>query len=289
MYLFKHKFTVSFILAFISGAYLLSFSSFKAVEENYSSRTIVAKMIASTQALKTLSFDLRIQERTDGKLRGSTSSIKIQRVPRKVYMKLAGPELLYVSGWNDNKVLVNPGGFPYVNLNLEPTSSTLHKDQHHTLNEVGFDYMSDIIQDAVKRSGDKFDSYFKFMGDVEFNNQSCYKIDVTDNDYKFVSYVAGKGESLISISRKFKISEYKIAELNKLTDFGAVKTGKVLVIPTSYAKLTEMSIDKKTFLPLSIKVYDNTGLFESYDYLNLKVNPNFASNEFSKDFTGYGF
>ena len=260
-----------------------------AAEDQVTAKIIVLRMIAEAEALRTLSFDLKIQERGDGKYRNSVSFIKIQRVPRKVYMKLNGPELLYVSGWNGGKVLVNPGGFPYINLNLEANSMTLHKDQHHTINEVGFDYLTDIISDAIKKSGDKFDASFKYLGDVVWNSRACYKITITDNDYKFGSYITRENESLISIARKLKVSEYKIAELNKISDFGPVKASKVLIVPSSYARTTELLIDKLNGLPISSKVYDNDGLFESYDYTNLKINPVFASDEFSKSFKGYGF
>jgi hypothetical protein len=258
-------------------------------DDQISVNVILLKMIAETEALQTLSFDLKIQERGGGKFRNSTSFIKIQRNPRKVYMKLNGPELLFVSGWNEGKVLVNPGGFPYINLNLEGNSMTLHKDQHHTINEVGFDYLIDIIKDAIKKSGDKFDVYFKYDGDVIWNQTPCYKITISNESYKFESYITKENESVISIARKFKLSEFKIAELNKISDFGPIKASRVLIIPSSYARTTELLIDKKNWMPVSSKVYDNEGLFEAYDYTNLKLNPVFASDEFNKNFKGYGF
>jgi outer membrane lipoprotein-sorting protein len=258
-------------------------------QEKLSSRMIMTRLVSSADAFKTVSFDLKIEERIQGKYRKSASQVKLQRNPHKIYMKLNGPELLYVSGWNGNKVLVNPGGFPYVNLNLEVNSGTLHKDQHHTISDVGFDYLTDILKDAMQRCGPKFDEYFRYEGDVQWNNLTCCKILITDNGYKFSSYSVQKGETVMGIARKLKISEFKIAELNKLGDYGELKPGKVLIIPSSYSRVTELLVDKQTWLPLSTKVYDNEGLFEAYDYLNLKLNPGFAADEFSKTFKGYGF
>jgi outer membrane lipoprotein-sorting protein len=258
-------------------------------EDQISAKSIMQRMIAETEALRTLTFDLKIQERGAGKFRNSISYIKIQRNPRKVYMKLNGPELLYVSGWNDGKVLVNPGGFPYINISLDANSMTLHKDQHHTINEVGFDYLIDIIKDAIRKSGDKFDSYFKYEGEVMWNQTPCYKITISNESYKFESYITKEDESLISIARKLKLSEFKIAELNKISDYGPVKPSKVLIIPNSYARTTELLIDKQTWMPVSSKVFDNEGLFEAYDYTNLKLNAVFAADEFNKNFKGYGF
>jgi hypothetical protein len=259
-------------------------------EEKISAQYLVNQMIASADALQTVTFDLKIEEKCNGKLRVSTSHVKLQRRPQRIYMKLNGPELLFVKGSNDNKVLVNPAGFPYVDINLDVNSSTLHKDQHHTLYEVGFDFMAEIIKDALVRTGPKFDEYFKYNGEVSWNNIPCYKLIVTDIDYKFVTYVVKKGESPISIARKLKLSEYKIGELNKTTDYDSpLKEGKVLILPSSYARVTELLLEQKSFLPVSTKVFDNSGLFEAYEYLNLKINPTFAADEFSKSFKGYGF
>ncbi|HXC03356.1 MAG TPA: DUF1571 domain-containing protein [Bacteroidia bacterium] len=281
-----------FLFCLLAG--ILISSSFRnsrpaQVQEVVNAKTIMDNMSKSAQALSTLSFNLKIQERVNGKFRNSLSSVKLQRKPRKIYMKLNGPEVLFVEGWNEGKVLVNPAGFPYINLNLDVNSGTLHKDQHHTLNEVGYDFLTDIIRDAIQRCGSKFDDYFKYEGETTWNTIPCYQVKVTDLDYKFITYIVGKGETLISIARKLKLSEFKLGELNKISDYGAVKEGKALVIPSSYARMTELIIDKKTWLPLSTKVYDNNGLFEAYEYLNLKINPGFAADEFSKDFKGYGF
>ncbi|MFI5149316.1 MAG: DUF1571 domain-containing protein [Bacteroidia bacterium] len=283
----------SISLIFLAAGIILS-CSFRAfyhpqVQETVDARSIINNMNKSAAAITTLSFNLKIQEKVNGKFRNSLSFVKLQRVPRKVYMKLNGPEILYVQGTNDGKVLVNPAGFPYINLNLDINSSTLHKDQHHTVSEVGYDFLVDILKDAVQRCGTKFDDYFKYEGEILWNTIPCYSIKVTDLDYKFATYTVGKGETLISIARKLKLSEFKLGELNKISDYGSVREGKVLIVPSSYARMTELIIDKKTGLPLSTKVYDNNGLFEAYEYINLKVNPVFAADEFSKDFKGYGF
>jgi outer membrane lipoprotein-sorting protein len=260
------------------------------IQEKLTSRIIMNRVQAAADALQTVSFDLKIQERVQGKYRVSSSAVKLQKSPRKIYMKLSsGPELLYIDGSNNDKVLVNPAGFPYVNLNLEINSSTLHKDQHHIIADVGFDYLTGIIKDAIARCGPKFEEYFKYEGDVKWNNLNCCKVVITDNTYKFSSYITGNDETVMSIARKLKLSEFKIAELNKLGDYGAVKAGKVLVIPSSYSRVTELLVDKQTWLPLSTKVYDNEGLFEAYDYMNLKLNPAFGPAEFTKSYKGYGF
>jgi hypothetical protein len=42
-------------------------------------------------------------------------------------------------------------------------------------------------------------------------------------------------------------------------------------------------------LPLSMKVNDDKGLFEEYNYYFLQVNPKFEEGEFTKTYKDYGF
>jgi outer membrane lipoprotein-sorting protein len=50
-----------------------------------------------------------------------------------------------------------------------------------------------------------------------------------------------------------------------------------------------MFVDKQYFLPISLKIIDDKGLFEEYNYHNLIVNPNFQEGEFTKEYKDYKF
>ena len=57
----------------------------------------------------------------------------------------------------------------------------------------------------------------------------------------------------------------------------------------AYAKYVLLYIDKDNFLPIGVRVFDDKGLFEQYDYYNLQVNPKFDDAEFTKDYKDYNF
>ena len=247
-------------------------------------------MLESVKNIQTMRYDLKCSERINHKIRNVESGIKLQRSPRKIYLYAGGPELLWIEGKNNGNALVNPAAFPYINLNLDPSGNILHKDQHHTINEVGFDYLADIIQYIMQKSGDKFDKTFFYTGDEKFNGRDCYKITITNPDFTFNNYTPEKGESAISIARKFKVSEYMIVENNSfLKDFHDVKKGQVIKVPSTYAKLTVLFIDKQLMLPVKNTILDDEGLFEAYEYHNLQVNTKILDEEFTKDFKGYHF
>jgi outer membrane lipoprotein-sorting protein len=109
-------------------------------------------------------------------------------------------------------------------------------------------------------------------------------------EYKYIEYVTGKGETVSSIAYKFNTSDFKIRYKNELSSyFGTIKEGKKLLIPTPYSNKTIVYIDKKTFIPVCVKVYDEEGLFEAYEFYNIRLNTTFAADEFSKNYKDYGF
>jgi outer membrane lipoprotein-sorting protein len=254
------------------------------------SAELIRQLMMGIENISTLRYDLRVSERVDGQLKSFTSRIKLQRFPRKVYIYIKGVEVLWVQGKNNGDALVNPGAFPYINLNLSPYGSIMTNGQHHTIYEVGFDYFKDVIEYNVSQSGGKFDQCFVYEGEEKFDGRDAYKITILNNSFKMVKYLVKKGETLITIARELRLSEYMIRERNKgIKSYSDIKEGMVIEVPSSYAKMTILYIDQHYFVPLSTRVYDDRGLFESYEYLNLQVNPVIPDVEFSRKFREYHF
>jgi len=254
-------------------------------------KEIVTKSLKSIKEVKSLKYHLKITERGKKGFNFYESAVKFTRNPRLIYLYIKGIEVLWVQGQNDGKALVKPNSFPYFNLNLDPMGNLMRQDQHHTLNEMGYDYFASIIQNTVDRLGEKFEDVFSLAGEERVNGRPCYKILVDNKDFKYVDYTIGEGESITSIARKFYIAEYMILEKNpKFKDyFDILKKGQIIKIPTWYARTVVMYIDQLYFLPISMKVNDDKGVFEEYNYHFLQVNPKFEEGEFTKTYKGYGF
>ena len=77
---------------------------------------------------------------------------------------------------------------------------------------------------------------------------------------------------------------------NKLfDDYGYLKKGTVVKIPNFYCKKGIFYVDEKSMLPVSITIFDEVGVFESYEYTNLEINKPIPSAEFERNFKGYNF
>jgi hypothetical protein len=254
-------------------------------------RELIFKMIKSIDAAERFKYSLKITERGKNGYNHYESSVKLSRSPRKIYVYIKGIELIWVNGWNGNKAYVKPNSFPYINLSLDPLGSLMRQDQHHTINEMGFDYFAGILEYMALKVGNNFDQYFKLEGEERYNNRPCYKITINNKDYAYENYTVGDKESITTIARKLHISEYKILEVNpKLNDyFDILKKGQVLKVPNAYAKDVVLYIDQLYNLPIGVKVSDDKGLFEQYDYFFLQVNPKIEDAEFTTGYKDYKF
>ena len=256
-----------------------------------SPKDLLVKMVHSIKDVQTLKYSLKITERGRKGYNYYESSVKLNRKPRKLYIYIKGIEVLWTAGTNGGKAYVKPNSFPYMNLNLDPMGNLMRQDQHHTINEMGFDYFGGIIEYIILKFGDKLNQSVNIEGEERYNNRPCYKITINNKDFAQTTYTVGASENLTSIARKLFVSEYMIVEMNpKLKDyFDILKPGQVIKVPNYYAKTVTMYIDQFYFLPIGVKVYDDKSLFEEYNYFFLQVNPKFADDEFTKEFKDYKF
>jgi len=270
----------------------LLFTSFKVERKKISdNEAFINKLFETIDNVKTLRYELKCNERINGKMQHTESKVKLQISPRKLYVSVGGPEVLWMEGQNNGNAFVNPGAFPYMNLNLDPYGLLMRKDQHHTIHEMGFNYLADILKDVRKKVGEnKVDKYFKIAGEDKHNGRPCYKLMIAFSDFEWSSYKVKKGETLVTIARRLKLGEYMILERNhKIRWYSDIKEGQIIQIPNAYAKLTILLVDKEYLLPVSNKVYDDLGLYETYEYYNLRVNTPILPEEFTKNYKEYNF
>lgn len=260
--------------------------------KNNSCREILKTMLDSIHAVKTQQYQLKATERVEGHLLFSESRIKINENPKKIYFNgyLKGIEVLWVSGMNKGNAIVRSRSIPFVNMDLDPYGAIMRKNQHHTIFDLGLHYIGKTLSQTIAKTHKDFDRHFAYAGTLTWNRTECFQILISYPEYKYVEHRAEKGETVTSIAQRFNTSDFKIRYKNNLSSyFGTIEEGKRLLVPIPYSNRAILFIDKKTYLPVNIKVYDEEGLFESYELYNLQVNKLFAFDEFSKNYKEYGF
>jgi outer membrane lipoprotein-sorting protein len=168
--------------------------------------------------------------------------------------------------------------------------TNMRKNQHHTIFESGFAYGIGILMRSKTAAGAKFDESVVVDANASTNGRACYKLTVTDKNFHYYSYTAQAGETTYKLANSKNICEYLIVEKNSfIKDYSTSIAGKVLSIPSGYAPKTIIYIDKQNLLPISLEMDDEKGLLEKYEFLDIKINPTFSAEEFTKDYDDYGF
>lgn len=255
-------------------------------------RDLLDKMIQNVKQIKTLKYHAIMNERINGKMVLKDSYFKINVSPVKIYVSQSfiGIKLdaLYVDGWNNNKLLVATVGFPWIKLSLDPTGNRVRDNHHHTIFEAGYNYFANVIEQIITNKNNEITMLY--LGEVTLYGKTGYKIKISVKNYKIIPYMVKKDETLPEIAKKNLINDYKILELNpSIKSFNNDVAGQTIQIPNMYASSITLTLNKDTYLPIQIEIYDEKGIYAIYGYKDVIVNPTFEPDEFTPAYKNYHF
>jgi hypothetical protein len=253
---------------------------------------LISAMLDSIKKIQTARFKITAMEKMDNTYLKAISDIKLQLHPRKLYFinREKKLEILYVEGENDNKAVVKPHIFPYLTISLHPTGSLMRKNQHYTINELGFDNIGNSIAIALSKEKDNFAKSITYYGKQEKNGCTCHLFVYEAKTFPYTEYVVKEKETVTSIAVKLNLNEYMIRAKNALiNDFGYLDAGRKLQVPLYYCKKAVVFIDEKTMLPVSVSVFDDKELLENYDFTNVIINQPIDPSEFTRSYKDYHF
>lgn len=256
--------------------------------EPITTQQLVLRLSTAIQSLKTLRCVVDAEERIGRGYTPGRTFMKLAFSPLKVYLKnQKSVEVLYVAGQNNNEAWVYPGAFPYITLSLNPTGSLMRKGQHHTVLQAGFGTIADLLGSPNGHAETVFTRSFRYAGDTTAQGQPAYILRSDFPQFRYLAYKVGRNETITSIANHFGCGEYRILERNDLAADAKLTEGQTIQVPNAYARRTILVINPKTYLPISVTVYDDQGLYEKYTFLNVIPNQAVNATEFTKDYKGY--
>jgi len=276
--------------------FLLSLICWKfAFSQTQAEKQIIDNMLLACEQVKACSFILASEERKkEGNIDKSEMLVKLQTHPTKIYVMVlnpnAGAEALWRQGEMKDHLLINPNGFPFVNLRFDPYNSFLRKTSHHTIKEIGFDYVVSMVHHYRRELGENFYSFLNITDTVQWEGRYCIRLTFDYSDFTYRPYTVGKGENATTIGMLNYVNDYMIVCANEnMKDFHDVKLGQEVLVPNMFGKKVVFFVDRSTMLPLVQEVYDQNGLFEKYEMKSFILDPNFSDDEFTPKHKGYGF
>ena len=281
----------------ISVLVLLSLSSAGGLlaQDDPNAYDVAQSMFTVTDGIETMTYELNRLERFNGSIMNETNTIKLHQNPFKLYFKQSEPkkdmEILFVTGERDEEALIRVKMILiWWKITRSPYGSDMRKDQHHTIFDLGYGHVMDIMQYLFTKYGEQVKSMIKNKGTILWDGHSCWEIEFNSPDFSYIPYTVKEGETLLTIAKNFKISEYMILEINdEVDDYDDVSVGMVIQIPSVYAKKMILYVDKTRHIPLYMEIHDEKGLYEQYEYKNVKLNPQFAPDEFTRNYFEYKF
>jgi len=237
-------------------------------------KEVLLQMIRQINHTKSLSYTFKKKERVHNGFATAEQDIQLLTQPMKAHIYIHKPNKGTVAIWspaeNNGDVQVTPGWLPFLTVNLSPQSAEIRKNNHHSIHKLGFEFLATIINHSLNKQT----TAIQYEGSYLVNNRACHKVIIDFKDYQYRSYTIKPNENLVQIADKFRINEFMILLNNPhIKGFHEVKEGQVIVIPSEYAKRTELYIDKENLLPIVQRMYDEKGLFEQYEFINLQYNP----------------
>ena len=263
-------------------------------QENNLKVALIDKMIKAIDDHNQMEFKMYRSERSKNGFTDGKFYAKLINKPYKLYIKnfkpKPGSEILYIKGQNDDKALINPNSFPYFSISLDPDNNLLLAGGHHSLREAGFTLFSDMFKLYKENYGKELYNRTTYHGMFKWNDRVCYKISIDYPDYSTKKYTPKKGETLYSISRDQLLNIGKLREYNaKYDDDDILDESDEIIIQNVYAKKAVIFIDNENYFPIYQLIYDEEGLYEKYQYVDLNLDISFKNEEFTRDYSEYNF
>ncbi|GAB3589315.1 DUF1571 domain-containing protein [Hymenobacter daeguensis] len=249
---------------------------------------LTSRMSAAIEGLKFLRCTVKAQERIEGTIHQARSIMKLTYKPLRIYIKnQKGVEVLWLAGQNSGDAWVYPAAFPYVTLSLDPNGKLMRANQHHTALQAGFGTISDLLRTTGLRQDNAYSRSFRYVGDTTVQGRTNYVLRSDFPQFHYVSYKAGKNETIGTVAERFGCGEFRIIERNDLAIGEKIPEGKVLQVPNAYGRKTILCVDPKTYLPTLVQVNDDKGMFEKFEFTDVVPNQSIPLEEFTKDYKGY--
>jgi len=259
--------------------------STKDLNNEAESRVILDSFEVAVNSIQTLQFTLVNHERIGNKLMTGKQKVSLTISPFQCHIILLEPgkgeEIVYAENKYANQAIYEPKGFPYMQLELDPYGYLMRKNNHHTIFDLGYAPLMRMLNYHMERS-----VYVLSSSSLTMNGNRVIRLSVDFLDFKYDRVVLERKETISQLARRMMLSDYMLAEINKLEISTVVKPGQQIKIPSCYAKKIELFIDPEIGLPIAQVIYDEKGIYEKYEFSEIIVNIPISEQRFNSEMLG---
>jgi outer membrane lipoprotein-sorting protein len=226
-----------------------------------------------------------------------TEELKIKlRKPGSVYAymvkPIAGRELLYDRVKTPTRFKVHNGAFPDLTLNLDVHGMLATHNQHHTIEDLGFDQAVQVFRSALTAARRApHGEHLEYAGERTFAGRAVDYV-IMHSGARPARKELARDESLFAFSERVDMDPYVIYMANPQIRslHSDLEEGEAYVVPAYYAQRCDSWFDKATGMPLKQTMYDAAGnMYESYEHYEIVLDAPLGPRDFDADNPEYGF
>lgn len=252
---------------------------------NEGASLVFSELDESIKAINTMAFTLTNYERIDDQLLKGIQKVVMTTKPFRCHVTMIEPgdgeELVFAGEKYNNNAIYEPNGFPYIQLELNPNGALMRKNNHHTIFDLGYATMMEMLKFHMNQS-----EYTLDLSEFEIDGRVVLKLSIDFINFSIVDQMLTETESLNSLAKRLKLNDYMLSELNSIDISDDLKKGSKINLPSSYAKKIELHIDADSGLLVSQIVYDEKGVYEKYEFSDVQVNIVIPENRFDSEMLG---
>lgn len=249
------------------------------------SKIILERFESAVKSIRTLQFTLINHERIGDRLLTGKQKVSLTISPFQCHIVLLEPgkgeEIVYAENKYSNLAIYEPNGFPYLQLELDPYGSLMRKNNHHTIFDLGYGPMLTMLNYHMQRS-----PYLLSSSSLTMNGKDIQKLTIDFTKFSYNTIIIDKKESISHLANRLMLSDYMLAEINKLELSSNLKPGQQIKVPSAYAKRIVLFMDKENGLPIVQVIYDEKGIYEKYEFSEILVNIPIPEKRFNSEMLG---
>jgi outer membrane lipoprotein-sorting protein len=214
--------------------------------------------------------------------------------PFKVYVKYLDPyegrEGLYVRGRYNNKLRAHRGSVPDIMVSLNPRGRIAMIENHHPITSFGLENMLKLAKRNIEKAIARGDAKLSLSAGGMIRGEPTWRIDM-ETHARGYTVKARRGETLWDIARRTKQDMYVILHHNDDIDSPTdLSSGQEVFVPHYYAGRGAYFVSKRSYMMIMAISWDHHGdLYESYDYVELELNPGLEDRDFDHRNEDYEF
>lgn len=180
-----------------------------------------------------------------------------------------GREIAWAAAEHEGKLRVDPHGFPWIPLTLDPYGSLALRETRHPVPESSIPFLVGLVVKNIRAAAARGEGGSRVVGAETLFGRPVWRFEAWGPPV-VREETLGPGERLWDVARRagHPVSPILQANLDRGWRTGNDgRAGDVVRVPRYYATRIGLWVDRETHLPLKVLIYDLEGrLFERFEH-----------------------